>query len=526
MDRPHFQETNAQAQYEAVKHALAALDRPCYLVRGAGAPAPQVKLELRDAHQAIVGYCAPIRPSDLGSRRFREVHGVRYAYQAGAMANGIASESLVVALGREGILSCFGSAGLSLSRVASAIERIQRALPNGPYAFNLIHSPAEPALERGNVDLYLRHRIRCVEASAYLGLTPHVVRYRVAGLRRDASGATRVENRVIAKVSRPEVALPFMQPAPERMLRELQEQGAISAEQVQLARSVPMADDITIEADSGGHTDNRPWIALVPLLLGLRAETQARYHYDEPLRIGVAGGIGTPEAVFASFALGADYVVTGSINQACIQAGTSETGRKLLAQAEIADFAMAPAADMFEMGVKLQVLKRGTLFPMRANTLHELYKTYDSWQDIPLAQRTKVEQQLLRASFDQIWQQCVTFFSERDPVQLQRAEGHPKRRMALVFRWYLGMSSRWANDGEPGREADYQLWAGPAIGSFNQWVKGSYLADFTRRDVRDVAEHLMHGAAYLGRVHALRAQGVELPLSLQRYAAVTPLVSA
>ena len=27
---------------------------------------------------------------------------------------------------------------------------------------------------------------------------------------------------------------------------------------------------------------------------------------------------------------------------------------------------MAPAADMFEMGVKLQVLKRGTMFPMRA----------------------------------------------------------------------------------------------------------------------------------------------------------------
>ncbi len=26
---------------------------------------------------------------------------------------------------------------------------------------------------------------------------------------------------------------------------------------------------------------------------------------------------------------------------------------------------MAPAADMFEMGVKVQVLKRGTLFAMR-----------------------------------------------------------------------------------------------------------------------------------------------------------------
>ena len=32
----------------------------------------------------------------------------------------------------------------------------------------------------------------------------------------------------------------------------------------------------------------------------------------------------------------------------------------------MADVSMAPAADMFEMGVQLQVLKRGTLFPMQA----------------------------------------------------------------------------------------------------------------------------------------------------------------
>ena len=37
---------------------------------------------------------------------------------------------------------------------------------------------------------------------------------------------------------------------------------------------------------------------------------------------------------------------------------------------------MAPAADMFEMGVKLQVLKRGTMFPMRAQKLYELYRAH------------------------------------------------------------------------------------------------------------------------------------------------------
>ncbi len=44
--------------------------------------------------------------------------------------------------------------------------------------------------------------------------------------------------------------------------------------------------------------------------------------------------------------------------------------------------------------------------------------------------------------------------------------------MALVFRWYLGQSSRWANAGEPTRKVDYQVWCGPAMGAFNEWTQG------------------------------------------------------
>ena len=63
----------------------------------------------------------------------------------GAMAGGIASEEMVIALGKEKILSSFGAGGLTPERLETAINRIQQALPNGPYAFNLIHSPSEPS---------------------------------------------------------------------------------------------------------------------------------------------------------------------------------------------------------------------------------------------------------------------------------------------------------------------------------------------------------------------------------------------
>jgi hypothetical protein len=89
--------------------------------------------------------------------------------------------------------------------------------------------------------------------------------------------------------------------------------------------------------------------------------------------------------------------------------------------------------------------------------------------------------------------------------------------MALVFRWYLGLSSRWSVIGEPGREMDYQIWCGPAMGSFNQWVKGSVLETVENRKVVDLAMQIMTGAAYLMRVRALVNQGIHVPAELQTY---------
>ena len=42
------------------------------------------------------------------------------------------------------------------------------------------------------------------------------------------------------------------------MLRELVERGDLTAPEAELAAEMPVAEDITAEADSGGHTDNRP----------------------------------------------------------------------------------------------------------------------------------------------------------------------------------------------------------------------------------------------------------------------------
>ena len=397
-------------------------------------------------------------------------------------------------------------------RVNAAIDKIQNALPSEAYAFNLIHSPNEKALEAGAVKLYLDRGIKVVEASAFLRLTENIVHYRIAGLSQDGEGNILIGNKVIAKISRKEVAAHFMKPAPTKFLNSLLEQGKITSLQAELAKKVPMADDITVEADSGGHTDNRPLVALFPTIINLRDQIQQEYQYAQTIRIGAAGGIATPAAALAAFMMGAAYIVTGSVNQACVEAGTSEHVRKLLATVASTDVTMAPASDMFEMGVELQVLKRGSLFGPRAKKLYEYYTRYNSIEEIPADERANLEKKVFRESLETVWQYCVDFFTERDPEQIERAKNNPKRKMALIFRWYLGLSSNWANAGKEGRAMDYQIWCGPAMGAFNDWVKGTYLEQYENRTVVDIAEQIMNGAAYLYRVQSLKMQGVDFPL--------------
>jgi len=508
---------------KGIKAKLLNLEQPGYVVRKSGQIGITNDGELGDANEntpadmETLTAVPPLLPQLLGDRNFLDFYGLKYAYSSGAMANGIASEELVIALGKEKILGTFGSGGLIPSRIEEAIQRIQSALPNGPYAFNLIHSPKEPAIERSTVELYLKYGVTTIEAAAFMNLTPNIVYYRAAGLRLNSANQIEMNNKVIGKISRRELATRFMQPAPTKILRQLVGQGLITELQANLAEKVPVADDITVEADSGGHTDNRPLVCLLASIITLRDEIQQKQGYKNAIRVGAGGGIATPPAALAAFMMGAAYVVTGSINQSCLEAGTSAHSKNLLAKAGMADVMMAPAGDMFESGVTVQILKRGTLFGMRAQKLFDLYKTYEAISDIPPAETKKLEQQIFRKPLETIWQETVAYFSGRDPEQINKAADNPKRKMALIFRWYLGQSSRWAIAGESGREMDYQIWCGPAMGAFNDWVRGSYLHDPNNRHVVDVAHHIMNGAAFLYRLNNLKLQGLSMPASLSHY---------
>jgi len=514
----------------AVKRSIRDLMRPVFLVDFDGqlAVAQGGSITIGDTPSVGINGCPlhaytpPLHPKNLGDPVFKKAHNLRYAYIIGAMANGITSTQMVEEAGRAGMLGFFGAAGLRLNEIETAICRLHQRMGSIPFGFNLIHNLNEPELEAQTVQLYLRHKIRLISASAFMDLTLPLVYFRVKGIHRDPEGNIICPNKIIAKVSRVEVAKKFLSPPPEKILGQLVEKKMIALEEANLAKYLPMAEDLTAEADSGGHTDNRPALSLLPTMLALRDKLNEKYGYQRSICIGLGGGIATPESTAAAFSMGAAFVLSGSINQACLEAGTSDAVRQMLAETRQADVTMAPAADMFEMGSKVQVLKRGTLFPFRAAKLYDLYLRYNSYEDIPQKEKTALERDIFNFSFLDEWKQTKQFFMSKDPKQITRAEKDTHHKMALVFRSYLGRSSKWANSGNPERKFDYQIWCGPSMGAFNAWTNGSFLEKPGNRKVVTLAMNLLFGAAVLTRVNWLRNQNVELPNGVG-HVAPTPL---
>lgn len=458
--------------------------------------------QIRSAPRPVARPDAPAaRPETpaaaLGSPLFRRRMGVRHAYAVGGMYRGIASAEMVVRLGRHRILGFLGTGGLPLPEIEQGVKEVQHGLADGqPYGVNVLADHDDPAAERALVDLLMRHGVPVIEASAFMQMTPALVLYRARGLRRGADGRTVCAHRIVAKVSRPEVAEQFMAPAPGPVLDRLRRENALTDEQVELARKVPMSHDITVEADSGGHTDGGVATVMMPAMLKLRQQAQDRYGYDEPICMGLAGGLGTPAAVAAAFMLGADYVLTGSINQCTVESGMSTEVKDMLQDVGIADTAYAPAGDMFEFGAKVQVLRKGVFFPTRANRLFSLYSHYDGLDDIPEKTRSLLERTYFGKSIDEVWDEVRAYLrSQGRDADIDRADAEPKQKMALVFRWYFFHTTRLAMNGDGSGKVNYQVQTGPALGAFNQWVEGTELASWRHRHVDRIGLMLLDGAA-------------------------------
>ncbi|MBP2000181.1 trans-AT polyketide synthase/acyltransferase/oxidoreductase domain-containing protein [Paenibacillus shirakamiensis] len=441
--------------------------------------------------------------SQLGSPQFKQDYSLKYPYIQSGMYYGISSSEMVVKMARAGMLGFLGVDGLDLREIRNEVRLIQSKLsPSETFGVNLVHHMSHPEKETDIIDLLLELNVKVIEVSSFLGITPAIAKFRARGLRRTASGEVVADHKIIAKISRPEIAEVFLSPIPHSLIQDMLAQRLLSSEEARLLQEIPSAEDICVESETGGSNLCSSPYALLPTILQLRDRMMEKYKYMRQIRIGAAGGIGSPDGVVAAFMLGADFIVTGSINQLTVEARISNTAKNLLQQANVQDFQYAPIGELFEIGIKAPVLKKGLLYPARANKLYDLYRTYNSIEEIDQHDRKMIEDKYFYQSFEEIY---LKVKQSSHPLDVDKMERNPKQKMAEIFKWYLKHATQLALIGDANHSVDFQIRSSPALGAFNEWVKGSHLEDWRNRHVDVIGMKLMEASAKVlnSRVHAL-----------------------
>lgn len=446
-----------------------------------------------------------------GDNIFMERFGLKYPYIAGAMAKGISSIEMAEELSKTGCLANFGSAGLSNKEILEKIDVLKSRADK--FGINMINIPGNQENELELVRALIDKKVHVISCGAYIRMTPGIVLFRVKGIKEE-NGELTIPNKIIGKISRLEIAKTFFSPPPKKIIKKLLEESLITEKEAELSQSIPMASDIIAEADSGGHTDKQPAISLFPQILNLKNKAQKNFCKIK-LSAGLAGGIGTPESLLAAFSMGADFVVTGSINQACVESGTSGIVKEMLSKASQSDFELVPSADTFEIGGKVQVLKKGNKFAQRAKFLEKIFNEKASIEELHENDVEFLESKILGNKIEAEWESTKKYFSKINPKTIETAENNPKKKMALIFKSYLGKSSSWAINGNEERKDDFQIWSGQSIAAFNSWAENSYLESHENRRVSDVALNLLKASNYLYRINFLNNLGIKIPDELK-----------
>jgi trans-AT polyketide synthase/acyltransferase/oxidoreductase domain-containing protein len=431
-----------------------------------------------------------LNSTDLGSKTFKLRYNATYAYATGGMYGGIASADMVIAMCNAGYLSFLGAGGIKLNKLNEQINYIKaNTYGNTLFGVNFLHSHIVSEKDDKLVQLLIDHNIRVIEAAAFSAPTEALVKFKLAGIRKNKP------NFIIAKNSRMHIARAFMQPPTEEILARLTETEQLTAEELLRLRTSPVADDIIVESDSAGHTDRRVALVTLPALVALRDEIQQTYQYPNKINVGAAGGLGTPQAIAAALTMGADFIVTGSVNQCTVESGANNTVKDILQKINIEDTDYCPSGDMFEEGGIIQVLRKGVLFPVRAKKMHELYTKFNSLEELDEDFLETLENKYFGKSLDEVWDDIKTLFNEE---QVQRAQNDAKHKLALILKMYFYYSVNHAVIGNSDQKINYQIHTGSALGAFNSWVKGSEFENWENRNVADIASYLLnHTANYL-----------------------------
>ncbi|WP_432168932.1 ACP S-malonyltransferase [Streptomyces sp. 1222.5] len=438
----------------------------------------------------------------LGAARFRERYGLRLAWVASGTGDGAVGEEVCRAAREAGLAAfadpmgpsaCSGPTGPAVlagpagatvadpvrdearteeAAVGALVPAVTAAARHG-WGIGLRAGPGADRL----VTLLLARGVRHVEADHPYGPDAALVRFRFTGARRTPAGTPVARRHVLARVSGLDQAAAFLRPPSPALLAELVRTGGLSAPEADAARELPVASDLAVQAPAGWHADGADAYQLLPSVAALAARGPG----PEPVHVGLRGVVGTPEQAATAFALGAAFLVSTSLTACAPNARLSAELGRTLTELGDDDITWAPTERYATLGVPARVVRRGTLFPARANLLHRLLRAHRFLAEVPEARRRHIEEEVLGGPA-----------AEPPPGAVDGGV-----RTADVFRWYVRETARRTSAGDPVRPLDHQLPCDPELTHFNRAAVGTELAARQARTPGAVAGHLLTKAAEL-----------------------------
>lgn len=430
----------------------------------------------------------------LGSSDFKTEYDTEFAYVVGGLYHGVSSAAMIRTLNNAGIVGFLGLQGMDLNAGKELLDTALQSVPKERIGTHIVYNGLKPEESASALQMIIEYDIRRIEISGFFKPSQELILYRLRGLSYGKNDIPQSAYKMIVYVNNPKVMEEFLKPASEQLIGRLLTQRKITEEEAVIAAKLPICDDICIDNVSSG-AGRLSWISN---LKHYARELSEKYGIKKMVRIGIGGGIGNPEMLALAFLAGADFVTTRSMNQCTAEAETSPQVKDLLQSAAENDFTYAPVEELFEFGEKVSVLKRGTLYPIRALKLYEIYTKYNSIEEISEKEKKLITEKYFHMSFEEMFERAAR---ELTPAEQRIASEQPKYKMSLIFKGFLKQCLLWAQTGKAGEEINFAVVSGSEMADANRWLKNSGLEEWSTRHVDELAKRMMEeGEAYLKNV--------------------------
>ena len=433
---------------------------------------------------------APVTPVGTpAKRRFVDDYRLTYPYVAGGIGYGISSRQMVEAAARNGILGFLDMTDRPLADVEADLNALTHALgeKHARYGCTISQGLSDEVSVDKLFELVNTYHVQVLEAHDDPQISEKLVEYRLRTF--DQRGEA--TNRLLIKTGNPVVLEEIMKPISETILLKLQQRGKLTAQQVERGRRMALATDVCVMADPGGLTSHGSPFVLLPHALMLRDQFTRQYQYEQPIHVGLGGGIGSPLAVQTALSMGADFVHTSSVNLCTVESGLHPYTKQLLQDISLEDTGYAPCSDfLFNPNKKIQVVKKGVLFPARANKLHDLFKQHTSVEEIDPKVIAQLEEKFYQKTLTSVWADIVQKRQET-PDLITKALQNKKYYLYLLFQEYYHSSALWAVKGDASKVLNFQIPCGSELGALNRQLHATPMQAWADRSVAEIARWLL-----------------------------------